>query len=333
MKTIVSNYAPGIIIALTISLAAMFLGEHYEAPTMLFAVLLGMSFSFLRTDEKCAAGLEFAAKTLLKVGVALLGVRLTLGDFVALGPMTLGWIALAIITTIILGYILSARSSCGGWFGVLTGGAVGICGASAALAISTVIPKSEKNDQFVTLTVLGVTTMSTLAMIIYPVLSEYLGWNDTQAGIFFGATIHDVAQVAGAGFSVSDEAGNAAVMVKLIRVAMLFPVVVVLGIIASRIAATNGGVKEKVAVVPAFLVVFAVLVGINSVGAIPTSATPVIVSISKLFLTAGVAALGVRSELSKTLQLGLFPIFVLVAETVWIAVFIAAIMYFGGMTA
>ncbi|MFK8035602.1 MAG: putative sulfate exporter family transporter, partial [Hyphomicrobiales bacterium] len=135
-----TSLAPGIFLALTIAAAAQFLAEHYGAPAMLFALLIGMVFNFLNEDTKCAAGIAFASRTVLRVGVALLGARITFGDISELGLSSVLVILALIALTIGTGFA-TARLFNRKWrFALLTGGSVAICGASAALAIAAVIP-------------------------------------------------------------------------------------------------------------------------------------------------------------------------------------------------
>ena len=152
---------------------------------------------------------------MLRLGVALLGLKITVGEVASLGwpPIIL---VLAAISLTILASIAAAK-----WmgfdprFGVLSGGATAICGASAAMALSAALPDHPKKEQATLFTVVGVSILSTVAMIAYPAITRLLGFDDVHAGIFFGATIHDVAQVVGAGFAVSPETGNVATIVKL----------------------------------------------------------------------------------------------------------------------
>jgi uncharacterized membrane protein YadS len=150
--------------------------------------------------------------------------------------------------------------------GILSGGSVAICGASAALAISAVLPQTKENEKFTLLTVVGVTSLSTLAMIVYPLLVKLLGFDPTEAGVFIGGTIHDVAQV-GAGYLVSNHTGDVAIFVKLTRVACLVPVVLGLSIMFKR----KDGKSEVDAppLVPFFLIGFVWLVITNSSGPDP----------------------------------------------------------------
>jgi uncharacterized membrane protein YadS len=174
------NIWPGLGIATITGMAALFLSEHYNAPAMLFALLLGMAVSFLyQNDTPCACGIDFTASTLLRAGVVLLGLRIALGDLAVLGWQTALMLAGAIFTTIVLGVGLAKALGLQKRFGALTGGSVAICGASAALAISTILPKGENHERDTLLTVIGVTAMSTIAMVLYPIIAGQLDMTDT----------------------------------------------------------------------------------------------------------------------------------------------------------
>jgi len=163
---------PGLTICIIVAFAARFLADHYNAPTMLFALLLGLSLHHLAEDDKTLPGITFAASDLLKCGVALLGLRLTFTDIGSLGLHTVLLVVCGVTLTIAVGVILSYMLGRKLKFGVLTGGAVGICGASAALAIASILPKSETRDRDLAFTVVAVTTLSTVAMIVYPILGS-----------------------------------------------------------------------------------------------------------------------------------------------------------------
>lgn len=195
---------PGFLLACLVAAAARFLSEHYGAPAMLMALLIGMAFNFLADHPKTAAGLEATSTSLLRLGVALLGFRLSLADLSELGWRSFAVVVGLMVATILFGLALSPLLKRRWRFGLLTGGSVAICGASAALAISAILPKSKQLEQDALFTVVAVTALSTLAMIFYPALFTMLGMNDAEAGFMIGATVHDVAQVVGAGYSVSD---------------------------------------------------------------------------------------------------------------------------------
>lgn len=277
----------------------MFISEHYGAPVMLMALLLGIAFHFLWEDGPCSPGVDFAATTLLRLGVGLLGVRITFSQIAEIGfdPLVLVFICVpatigcGIATARIFGKDLS--------FGIIAGGAVAICGASAALAISAVLPDNGHKDKDTLFTVIAVTALSTLAMVLYPVLFAGLGFSETDIGIILGATIHDVAQVVGAGYAISEGTGDVATFVKLIRVSLL-PVV----LFAIVIALSKRGGTQGVQSLPWFVVLFCVLAVSGNLGMIPSGVAELTETISRWLLVVAIAALGVRSSLKQMFSLG-----------------------------
>jgi uncharacterized integral membrane protein (TIGR00698 family) len=308
---------PGVLISIIVGLAALFLSEHYGAPAMLFALLLGIAMSFLYEGTTCKEGIEFTACHILRIGVALLGLRIAFGDLAALGWQTAVLLIVAIGSTIGLGVVLAKALGLQKRFGVLTGGAVGICGASAAMAIAAVLPDSKDKDRDTLLTIVGVTALSTVAMVMYPIVAELLNLNPTHTSVFLGGTIHDVAQVVGAGYSVSEQTGDLATLTKLVRVAFLMPVVVcILLVLRMNLDKTS---DAKAPGIPAFLIAFVVLMTINSVVDLPETLTQGATDISRFALVISIAAIGMKSNLGQLLEVGLKPILLLVLETLWIA--------------
>ncbi|WEX09810.1 putative sulfate exporter family transporter [Chelativorans sp. AA-79] len=306
------SLAPGIMLALLIALAATFLSEHYGAPVMLFALLLGMAFHFLWDEPRSAAGIDFASRSLLRLGVGLLGARITFEEIGALGFGPILLVLASVVATIGFG-LLMARLFRRHWtFGILTGGAVAICGASAALAISAVLPNRPEREKDTLFTVIAVTGLSTIAMIIYPILFAALGFDDREIGVMIGATIHDVAQVVGAGYAVSDVAGDTATFVKLLRVALLPIVVISIMLFARR------GEGAKGLSLPSFVVLFAALVVLNSLGFIPTTVAALLSELSRWLLVVAIAALGVKTALKDMFALGAGHINVVVTITLFL---------------
>ena len=316
---------PGVLVALTIALAATWLSQHYAAPVMLFALLFGMTFHFLHQEGRCIPGIEFASKAILRTGVALLGARITIKQMADLGVVPIGMVIVGIVTTLIVGVLLARMLGLRREFGLLSGGSVGICGASAALAIASVLPKTKESERDVILAVVVVTTLSTIAMIVYPMLVKAIGLDHLRAGLFLGGTIHDVAQVVGAGYMISPQTGDVATYVKLLRVAMLLPVVLSVAFIVSR----GGGGKSNAKVpIPLFLVGFAALVALNSVGFLPKPAVDAANELSRWCLVVAIAALGMKTTFKALIAAGWRPVAVMVAETLWIGgVVLAAVIW------
>jgi uncharacterized integral membrane protein (TIGR00698 family) len=205
--------------------------------------------------------------------------------------------------------------------GVLIGGATAICGASAALAISSVLPKTSTLERDTTLTVVGVTTLSTMAMVVYPLITQWMGFDAVMAGKFIGSTIHDVAQVVGAGYSLSPEAGDAATITKLMRVAFLMPVLVVISmVVRARMAvSTERDPAVKTPLLPWFTVVFVLLMLINSTGWVSSAIQSVASNVSQAFLVLAIAGVGLKTSLQEVMQLGWRPVAMIFLVTLGLA--------------
>ena len=307
---------PGLAVTAVVAIAATFLGLHYKASTMLFALLLGMALHFLAEEGRCLPGIQLASSVVLRTGVALLGLRITLSQVQALGWSTIALVIATVALTILAGVMIARALKLGSAFGTLTGGAVAICGASAALAIASILPKHRHAERDASFTVIGVTAMSTLAMIGYPMIVSALGLDHRAAGIFLGGTIHDVAQVVGAGYSVSPETGDAATIVKLLRVAMLLPMCLAIGF---ALHLRGAAAAHAAPVLPWFAVAFAALVVVNSLGWIPEPAIIAGSEVSRACLVMAIAAIGMKTSLKSLVDMGFKPVLLVVLETVLLA--------------
>ena len=316
------HLAPGVLISATIAMAATFISDHHGGPTLLYALLVGIAFHFLSKDATAASGIEFSSRTILRIGVALLGARISAGQIAELGLMPVLLVPIGVISTIVLGRYAAKPLGLSVNQGVLTGGSVAICGASAALAISAVLPQTKEHERDTLFTVIAVTVFSTLAMILYPPLVRTLGLDDRAAGILLGGTIHDVAQVVGAGHLISDRAAVVATYVKLLRVAMLMPAVMAIAWIYAQKTATATG--QRAPLLPLFLVAFAALALINSFGFIPSFAVEPLSSASRWCLVCAIAALGMKTSVEKLSEVGWRPLVLIAAETIFILVLVLA---------
>ncbi len=307
---------PGLTIAVVISIAATFLSGYYGVPLMLMALLLGMAVNFLSADPVCSPGFSFASGTVLRFGVALLGARITLDGILELGFAPVVAAVVCSLLTIAFGMIAARLLGLPRDFGILTGGATGICGASAALAISSVLErKSGSIERQTIFTIMVVTTLSTIAMVVYPILTTQLDMSEAAAGLFLGASIHDVAQVAGAGYGVSPAVGDAATLTKLMRVAMLVPIVLGLSLALLPAGARGAGAPR----LPFFLVAFVVLAVLRNINVIPASVVGFLSDASQWMLVTAISALGVKTVLKDLAALGPRSLALLVLETLFVA--------------
>lgn len=314
----------GVLISALVALAATFVSTHFGGPQLLYALLMGLSLHFLASDPKIRPGIDFCARTVLRAGVALLGARITLNQISALGWQTALIVALGVLSTLALGWALARHFRRPVEEGLISGGSVGICGASAALAVASVLPHTKDNERFTLLVIVGVTLLSTVAMVLYPLLTAWLHWSSLDSGIFLGATIHDVAQVVAAASMLAaggdTHVVDMATVVKLFRVMLLMPIVLMISILFRR--AQVEVTDRAVPLIPGFLIAFIVLVLLGSLQMIPPEVSGHASSTSRAFLVLAIAAAGVKTDFADMLKLGWLPLVMLLSETVWIAAFV-----------
>lgn len=301
---------PGLTIVTLGTLAAAFLSDHYGPPLTLMALMLGLSMNFLSTDQRLRPGLDFASRSLLRWGIVLVGVRVTAGQIVGLGPIALLCVIAIVALTIGVGILAARRLGFDSAFGILAGGSVAICGASAAMALAATMGERRISEAQLTLVLVGISAMSAAAMMLYPIVVHLLSMSDLQAGFLLGASIHDVAQALGAGYGYSDEAGQIATIVKLTRVALLAPVLAVVALFIP-----HGGDGVKGFGMPWFVIGFFVMAGVNSTGIVPAILSEGSAKAASALLAAAVTATAIRSPLSQLAKVGPKPLFVIFAGT------------------
>lgn len=339
---------PGTALTVVLALAATFVSTMHGGPTLLYALFFGVSFHYLSKEPRTKPGIDLCSRTVLRLGVGLLGARITAAQIVALGWPTALTVVVAVVSTISLGAWLAPRFGLARDQGVLSGGSVAICGASAALAISAVLPRTKDSDRFTLLVVVSVTALSTVAMVLYPLLARWLGLPPALAGLFIGGSIHDVAQVVGAGYTMGPETGDVATVVKLMRVAMLSVVVLVLSMAlrrahdeaAAQAAAqtgTSAGDSGDAAAAPAaarppllpwFLWLFLALVAVNSAGVLPAPVQSGLADAARACLVVAIAALGTKTSIGQLAAAGWRPMALILAETVFLALLVLGVIVF-----
>jgi uncharacterized integral membrane protein (TIGR00698 family) len=320
--------APGTGLSSLIALAATFVATLHGGPQFLYALFFGVAFHYLSQEPKTRPGIEFCSRGLLRLGVGLLGARITAEQIGGLGWSTALIVVAGVVTTMAVGMLLGRRLGLTRAQSVLSGGAVAICGASAALAISAVLPREKDGDRFTLMVVVTVTVMSTAAMVLYPLVAKALHLSPHMAGLFLGGTIHDVAQVVGAGYMLGPETGDIATVVKLFRVAMLTIVVVAVSAsfkqarLRAEQAHAPGLPESRQALVPWFLWLFVAMVALNSAGALPGFAQQGLNAVSRASLVVAISALGMKTSFQQLARAGWRALALIVAETVWLAVLV-----------
>ncbi len=318
---------PGLMLSAAIALAAVqgapYVARIFPIPAMVIALLIGIALHTLARRPLFQPGIVFCLKTLLRWAVALLGLRIALGDIAALGWGTAVVVVAAMGLTVAAGFLFARLFAQSAGYGALAGAGTAVCGASAALATSIVVPDYKGKEADVAFVVVAVNALSTGAMVLYPVICAWLGFDPQRTGVMLGATIHDVAQVVGAGYAVSETVGNTAVIVKLFRVFLLFPVVILIG----RSFARSSAASAAQVPVPVFALVFVALCLLNSVAsAIPELAPAFarikapLVEASTWGLLIAISALGLGTSLPAIAALGWRHVATIVGTTVVILI-------------
>jgi len=308
----IADLMPGIVLSAIVAaagyLAAPYVAKALPIPAMVLALAIGIALNPLAIKPSVQPGMTFCVRTLLRWAVALLGLRVALSDIAALGLATGVLVVVAMIVTLWSGFFFARLSGRQPGFGALFGSATAVCGASAALATSTVVPDYPGKQADVVFVVVAVNALATLAMVVFPPLCILFGFDAQTTGVMLGGTIHDVAQVVGAGYAVSEPVGNTAVIVKLFRVFLLLPVVLVIGWYFTRAGIEHGEARVPM---PVFALVFLALCLLNSALPLAPSAAPVVmpvkavlIELSSWGLLIAIGALGLGTSVATIVALG-----------------------------
>lgn len=297
-------YLPGIAIVGVAAGTSAWLAEHYGFPIILLGLLIGLALNFVAREPSTHPGLDFASRTCLRWGIVALGFQITLAQVWELGPWPFAALAAIMAVTFGAGLLGARISGQSRYAGILAGGATAICGASAALALYGIIGRDRLNQAQFALTLVGVSLASALAMSLYPVIAGQLGLSDAEAGFLIGASIHDVAQAIGGGFTFSDAAGAEATIIKLTRVALLGPVLILVALWIGTEGSGAGRPAWRRITLPWFILGFAALVLLGSAVPIPPDVRGIMMVASKALLLFAVIATAMRSEPALVMSLG-----------------------------
>jgi len=286
---------------------------------MVVALLIGIALNFLARRPSFQPGIVFCLKTILRWAVALLGLRIALTEIAALGSVTAVLVMVAMAVTMGAAFLFARAFGREAGYGALAGAGTAVCGASATLATSIVLPDYKGKEADVAFIVVAVNALSTLAMVLYPLVCASLAFDPRTTGVMLGATIHDVAQVVGAGYAVSEATGNTAVIVKLFRVLLMLPLVLIVGWSFSRRTVATAAAKIPI---PMFAVAFVMLCVINSVATgLPdfadtfTRIKAPLVEASSVGLLVAISALGLGTSVGAILRLGWAHVAVVIGTT------------------
>ena len=306
-----TRVVPGVTFMAAIALAALILRQlpviSLFSP-MILAILIGTTYhNVVGTPSWAKAGIKFCLRRILRLGIILLGLQLTLSQIIEVGGRGLA----IIVTTMVCTFLFTSWA--GRMLGVdrklaqLIAGGTSICGASAVIATNTVTGAS---DEDVSYAVACVTVFGSLAMFTYPLLPRILNLDHHAFGLWTGASVHEIAQVVAAAFQDGDEAGKFGTIAKLSRVILLAPMTIILGLQAarqSRAQPAEHGAAGQAPPLPWFVAGFILLTIFNSIVIVPVELKPAIVGFTAFLLATALAAMGMETDLRKLMARGLRP--------------------------
>ena len=284
---------------------------------MIVAVVAGTALrGFNLVPQGSQAGLSFAARPLLRLAIVLLGFQLTWHQIQQVGLVGAVIVVLSLTTTMLATIALAKILKIDRKLAQLIAVGTSICGASAIVAANSV---THGSDEDVAYALTCVTFCGTVAMFVFPLIFQIINFNEYQYGLWSGAAIHEVGQVVGAAFQGGQVSGEFGTIAKLTRVALLAPVIVVLGFANRRSFGDAGTSDEKPAkLVPPFILLFLVMVAVNSMVDISASLKAIVATVSTIMLTMALAAIGLTVDVRKLRERGLGPLALGVVGSVFI---------------
>jgi uncharacterized integral membrane protein (TIGR00698 family) len=319
----------GIVIVLFFTLLATFISDfsffkNLAISPLIIGILLGMLYAnsikkyFPHSFDK---GIAFCTKTILRIGIVLYGFRLTFQNLEEVGIEGVLTAFLIVSSTFIIGYFVGTKIlKLDREITILTSAGSAICGAAAVIATESVLKSPAYKSAIAVSTVV---VFGTIAMFLYPFLFKLgiLNLSEANMGIYIGATLHEVAHVVGAGQSLGENVSQNAVIVKMIRVMMLAPFLIILSIwlLKTAVNSTNNeeGKKSKI-IIPWFAVMFIVVVGFNSFDLLSLKIVESINYLDGFLLTIAMTALGMQTSFDKFRKVGLKPVYLATILFMWL---------------
>ena len=285
-----NKYKYGLILSIIITFVAMFLSNFIAIGSVAIAIILGIIIgNSVKLSTKYSHGITYAEKTLLSFAIALMGINLDFSILTQLGIKTLVLIILSMILTIFSAVIIGKLYGVDKKLSLLLGIGNGVCGSSA---ISATAPIIKPQNSFIGLSVAIVNLLGTIGIFLVPFIALSFGLNDIDAGILIGNTLQAVGQVTAGGFSISSDAGVSATTVKMGRVLLLTPLVLILIYIYNK-KSDNIDSSQK-AKVPTFILFFILFSLISSFSLVDENIKNIISNISHFTLIIAMSAIGLK---------------------------------------
>lgn len=317
------NYQ-GILFAVGIGLFSMLLESVTPAAlnSILLALLLGIVLgNVLKLPSKLDSGIGYTGSKMLEISILFLAVGINYTQIAAIGMMSFFGIAVVVLLIVTLTFFMSKYFNCPTNTGLLVGFGTAICGSSAIAALAPSLKNKEKEDVAIAMAVVNL--MGTLGMLLLPWIVMQFNYPSADLGYIIGATLHSVGNVAGAGFTIGKIAGDAAITVKLARVAMLTPGLIYMNYLVNRDSKTHWKSYFKL---PWYLIGFIAVTVVVSMIDIPQETSKSLEYIGKIILTIAMAAIGLKVSFNKLLKAGnrgvRFGIVIFVIQIVLVVIFL-----------
>lgn len=318
----------GILFVALFATAATYISEfaffkHLGISPLIIGIVLGMFYANTlrnRLPKEWTPGIIFSTKTLLRAAIVFYGFRLTFQSIAEVGIAGIVTSVLVVSLTFVIGYIVGTKIlKLDRDTTILTSAGSSICGAAAVLATEPVV-KSEAYKSAIAVST--VVLFGSIAMFLYPFLYKagYVDLDPKGMGVYIGGTLHEVAHVVAAGNTLGTEVAKDAVIVKMIRVMMIAPFLIILGLwLANRKKAANEATDEKTKItIPWFAVGFIAVAGFNSLDLLPKAIVTDINAIDTFALTMAMTALGMETSIDKFKGVGLKPIYLAMILFIWL---------------
>lgn len=302
-------------------LSALNLFKHLGISPLIIGIVLGMIYAnTLRNTlpKSWEAGILFSTKTLLRAGIILYGFRLTFQNIEDVGIAGIFTSVAVVGSTFILGYFFGTKVlKLDKETTILTSAGSSICGAAAVLATEPVINAEPHKSAIAVSTVV---VFGSIAMFLYPFLYQlgFIPLSENEMGIYIGGTIHEVAHAVAAGNAIGIESAESAVIVKMIRVMLIAPFLVILSFWLSKTALNSSAKQKTKIVIPWFAVFFIVVAGFNSFALLPIRLVDTINTLDTFLLTMAMSALGMETSIAKFKNVGMKPLYLASVLFVWL---------------
>lgn len=308
-----NNIGPGLVLSACVAIVAMFFsslipGDIIGATVM--ALLVGMAFNpILSRFKQFNAGVSYAGKIVLRIGIILMGVNMNFADVLSVGKYSLFVMIFTMATAFGAGNLIGKMFGMNWKLTNLLSVSTAICGGSAVAAVGPVI---KAKDEDIAYAISSTFIFDILTVVVIPWIGVALGMSSMGYGLWVGTAVNDTSSVVAAGYAFSEFAGNTAVIVKLTRTLFIIPYVLIFSIITERLEAKSkvmhGGRSINFKkIFPYFIILFLVVVALRSTGIIPNTLIPALSKTSKFCMVMALSAIGLKTSFRDIRNIGFKP--------------------------